>query len=52
MQSLGLLVLFCCTTVLFYVRCGPVFDAAFHQVTQPFWCGKLYYENIMFYVCA
>lgn len=51
MQSLSLLVLFRCTTVFFYVRRGPVFDGAFHHVTQRFWYGKTYYENIVLCVC-
>lgn len=51
MQSLSLLVLFRCTTVFFYVCRGPVFDGAFHRVTQRFWYGKTYYENIVLCVC-
>lgn len=41
---------FCCTTIFFHVHCGPVFDATFHHVTQPFWNGKTYCENTVFCV--
>lgn len=50
MQSLSLLVLFGCTAIFFYVRCGPLF-AVFHPVTQPFWYDKPCYKNIVFCVC-
>lgn len=45
------LVSLCSSAAPLFLYGRLVFDAAFHHVTQPFWCGKLYYENIVFCIC-